>query len=181
MSPSTTTCEPSTGEPGQLTLFMGGSPAPPSPLPGNRGGSNRTVCFGNLSECAEKRNLSTSSQKTSRTLSIGGERQLGRSKVWGTTWLTAFLTPVISDCLKPEEDGLPWVFDEECCLVHNLYGGFGEGKPRIFAHYSPTLRTPKGGGHIPSVLSRSGELSCLPVEKAEMLMGFPIGWTALDA
>lgn len=37
-------------------------------------------------------------------------------------------------------------------LLHNLYGGFGETKPRVFTEKSPTLRTPKGGGHIPSIV-----------------------------
>jgi DNA (cytosine-5)-methyltransferase 3A len=36
--------------------------------------------------------------------------------------------------------------------MHNLYGGFGEKEHRIFLKKSPTLRTPKGGGHIPSLL-----------------------------
>ena len=52
---------------------------------------------------------------------------------------------------------------------------------RIFMNYSPTLRTPKGGGHIPSVLKKNGEISSLTAEKAEMLMGFPTGWTDCDA
>ena len=36
-------------------------------------------------------------------------------------------------------------------IVHNVYGGFGEKKMREFHEYSPTIRTPKGGGHIPMV------------------------------
>jgi site-specific DNA-cytosine methylase len=36
-------------------------------------------------------------------------------------------------------------------VLHNLYGGFKETKPRIFYCKSPTIRTPAGGGHIPSV------------------------------
>ena len=35
-------------------------------------------------------------------------------------------------------------------IIHNLYGGFNEDI-RIFKDYCPTLRTPKGGGHIPMV------------------------------
>ena len=41
--------------------------------------------------------------------------------------------------------------DAELPILHNIYGGFGETKPRIFNEYSPTIRTSKGGGHIPSV------------------------------
>jgi len=37
-------------------------------------------------------------------------------------------------------------------MVHNIYGGFGEKKPRIFKDISPTIRTPKGGGHLPDVV-----------------------------
>jgi len=36
-------------------------------------------------------------------------------------------------------------------IVHNVYGGFNESKPRVFEEYSPTIRTPQGGGHIPMV------------------------------
>lgn len=36
--------------------------------------------------------------------------------------------------------------------LHNLYGGFGETHPRVFTSKSPTIRTAKGGGHIPSLL-----------------------------
>ncbi len=36
-------------------------------------------------------------------------------------------------------------------LIHNVYGGFGESKPREFHDISPTIRTPKGGGHLPMV------------------------------
>lgn len=37
-------------------------------------------------------------------------------------------------------------------VVHNIHGGFGETQPRLFTEYSPTIRTAKGGGHIPSVM-----------------------------
>ena len=36
-------------------------------------------------------------------------------------------------------------------IIHNVYGGFKEDKVREFRDYSPTIRTPKGGGHIPLV------------------------------
>jgi DNA (cytosine-5)-methyltransferase 1 len=37
-------------------------------------------------------------------------------------------------------------------MIHNVYGGFGEKKFREFRDFSPTLRTPKGGGHLPMVV-----------------------------
>jgi DNA-cytosine methyltransferase len=36
--------------------------------------------------------------------------------------------------------------------LHNLYGGFKETKVRVFENKSPTIRTAKGGGHIPSFI-----------------------------
>jgi len=48
----------------------------------------------------------------------------------------------LSDVLEPDAI-LP--------ILHNIYGGFKETQPRIFNEYSPTIRTAKGGGHIPSV------------------------------
>lgn len=48
----------------------------------------------------------------------------------------------LSDILEP---------DAELPILHNIYGGFNETKPRIFEEYSPTIRTAAGGGHIPSV------------------------------
>lgn len=49
------------------------------------------------------------------------------------------------------------VLEEDAVLpiLHNIYGGFGEKKPREFHEYSPTIRTSSGGGHIPSVYSRT--------------------------
>jgi len=42
--------------------------------------------------------------------------------------------------------------DAEPIILHNLYGGFKETKPRVFVGKSPTIRTAGGGGHIPSVV-----------------------------
>jgi DNA (cytosine-5)-methyltransferase 1 len=36
-------------------------------------------------------------------------------------------------------------------MIHNVYGGFNEGM-RKFEDNSPTIRTPKGGGHLPMVV-----------------------------
>ena len=37
-------------------------------------------------------------------------------------------------------------------VLHNIYGGFKENKPRIFEGESPTIRTSAGGGHLPAIL-----------------------------
>lgn len=44
-------------------------------------------------------------------------------------------------------------------ILHNIYGGFKETKPRVFKEYSPTIRTSTGGGHIPSVLETRAVLT----------------------
>jgi DNA-cytosine methyltransferase len=40
-------------------------------------------------------------------------------------------------------------YDVEPVVLHNIYGGFKEKTPRVFLEKSPTIRTAKGGGHIP--------------------------------
>lgn len=62
-------------------------------------------------------------------------------------------------------------------IVHNLYGGFGETEPRIFENISPTIRTPKGGGHIPSVVQGGVRMRKLTPIECERLQGFPDNWT----
>jgi DNA (cytosine-5)-methyltransferase 3A len=48
------------------------------------------------------------------------------------------------------------VFDDVFPVVlHNLYGGFKENSVRVFENKSPTIRTSKGGGHIPSLVRQS--------------------------
>lgn len=47
--------------------------------------------------------------------------------------------------------------DAELPILHNIYGGFGEKKPRVFDKYSPTIRTSSGGGHIPSVCTTDSD------------------------
>ena len=103
-----------------------------------------------------------------------------KSKILGTTGEMPFLMQEILEYRNAEEDTLQSVFKEECCLVHNIYKGFKEDKVRIFNKYSPTLRTPKGGGHLPSILKKNGELSSLNPLEVEKIMGFPLGWTNLD-
>ena len=53
-------------------------------------------------------------------------------------------------------------------IIHNLYGGFKEGV-RIFKDYCPTIRTPKGGGHIPSVAIKVDEKYYLKEETVKKL------------
>ena len=61
-------------------------------------------------------------------------------------------------------------------IIHNKYGGFGEKKLRKFTDYSPTIRTPKGGGHIPDVVEGMRIRRLTPIE-CERLQGFPDDWT----
>lgn len=42
--------------------------------------------------------------------------------------------------------------DADIPALHNIYGGFKETKPRTFFDKSPTIRTSRGGGHIPSLV-----------------------------
>ena len=103
-----------------------------------------------------------------------------RSKILGTSGETQYLMQEILGFHKQEEDTLRSVFSEECCLVHNIYGGFKEKKIRVFMDYSPTIRTPKGGGHQPLKLKKNGELYLLTPEELEKIMGFPQGWTDIE-
>ncbi len=48
--------------------------------------------------------------------------------------------------------------------MHNLYGGFGETKHRVFIDKSPTIRTAAGGGHIPSLLLSDKALAYMDKE-----------------
>jgi site-specific DNA-cytosine methylase len=61
-------------------------------------------------------------------------------------------------------------------ILHNIYGGFKEKKPRVFEKTCPTIRTAKGGGHLPSVLKDSKIRRLTPIE-CERLQGFPDDWT----
>lgn len=81
-------------------------------------------------------------------------------------------------------------------IIHNVYGGFNEGI-RKFEDYSPAIRTPKGGGHLPMVAqalqtdeqlrqgsswennnpqSKRNIRRLTPIE-CERLQGFPDNWT----
>lgn len=74
----------------------------------------------------------------------------------------------------PLEKRLKDVLEEDATLpiLHNLYGGFGEKKPREFWNYSPTIRTAAGGGHIPSVQTIFGNLRLITPMECFRLMGF---------
>ncbi len=58
-------------------------------------------------------------------------------------------------------------------ILHNIYGGFGEKKTRVFDTYSPTIRTAAGGGHIPSIWSNVSKSNRkLTPKECFRLMGF---------
>ena len=59
-------------------------------------------------------------------------------------------------------------------IIHNVYGGFGEGV-REFHDYAPTIRTAAGGGHIPCVVEGQKIRRLTPIE-CERLQGFPDNW-----
>ena len=61
-------------------------------------------------------------------------------------------------------------------VIHNIHGGFNEDKPRMFENYSPTIRTAKGGGHIPSVMDGFTVRRFTPRE-CFRLMDFPDSFT----
>jgi len=65
--------------------------------------------------------------------------------------------------------------DARTMILHNIYKGFNE-KIRVFKDYSPTIRTSKGGGHLPSLLDGFKIRRLTPIE-CERLQGFPDRWT----
>jgi hypothetical protein len=70
-------------------------------------------------------------------------------------------------------------------IIHNIYGGFKEKELREFTQYSPTIRTPRGGGHLPMVyqdvrgigVGLQGTIRRLTPVECERLQGFPDNWT----
>jgi len=90
--------------------------------------------------------------------------------------------------IKPPKDRKLFLTE---VLVHNLYGGFGEKKARIFDQKSPTLRANSGGGSIPSVMLPNTDIynnntleyakknsRLLTPEECEELQTVPIGYTS---
>lgn len=65
---------------------------------------------------------------------------------------------MLEDVVEP--DVLIGKNQKQAVMFSNIYGGFKEKKPRIHLHKAVTIRTAKGGGHIPSLLklSRKGKL-----------------------
>jgi DNA (cytosine-5)-methyltransferase 1 len=61
-------------------------------------------------------------------------------------------------------NALTTVQKDNVVILHNLHGGFDESEPRIFTEYSPTIRTAKGGGHIPSTITHSRIRRLTPLE-----------------
>jgi site-specific DNA-cytosine methylase len=70
------------------------------------------------------------------------------------------------------------IFENEPIILHNVYGGFKERKPRVFIEKAPTIRTAAGGGHIPSVVTRSEVFyrKLTPIE-CERLQTLPDNYT----
>ena len=60
---------------------------------------------------------------------------------------------------QPEDKGIMLkdvVLDDVIPIVlHNLYGGFKETKPRVFVNKAPMLQTAAGGSHIPSFVKKN--------------------------
>ena len=61
-------------------------------------------------------------------------------------------------------------------MLSNIYGGFGEKKPRVHYGKSVTIRTSAGGGHIPSVTIKDGIRKLHPIE-VERLQTVPDNYT----
>lgn len=66
---------------------------------------------------------------------------------------------------QPEDKGILLKdileYDAQLPVIHNIYGGFKETKVREFHEKSPTIRTPAGGGHIPSVYVDRDKAYCI--------------------
>jgi DNA (cytosine-5)-methyltransferase 1 len=85
---------------------------------------------------------------------------------------------------KEISNNLTGVAKDNLVMLHNIYGGFGEDKPRVSIENSPTIRTPAGGGHLPLVADAEavGDVErrirrLTPIE-CERLQAFPDNWTA---
>jgi len=70
---------------------------------------------------------------------------------------------------------------KEGTALHNLYNGFNE-EIRTFENFSPTIRTAKGGGHIPSVYTKS-KIRRLTPRECFRLQDFPetFNWSCSDS
>lgn len=84
-------------------------------------------------------NYPTNSEVTTRL------RDILESEVDEKYYLSEEKTVALVEQLEKQLEKTPVV-------LHNIYGGFKESKPRVFESESPTIRTAAGGGHLPSVL-----------------------------
>ena len=93
----------------------------------------------------------------------------------------------ISPTIRQEMKGQD--ISKSALLIHNVYGGFKEGI-REYRDISPTIRTPKGGGHLPmvksnqlttvqkdSMLMKENSIRRLTPTECEFLQSFPKDWT----
>ena len=64
----------------------------------------------------------------------------------------------IPNVVMPQDKGILLkdivLSDVEPIVLHNIYGGFKEEVVRVFEEKSPTIRTSRGGGHIPSFVKK---------------------------
>ena len=98
-------------------------------------------------------------QNRERVFIIGHLRGQSRPKVF----------PIREKTSRIKKDG-------RYILAHNIYGGFNEKKARIFDKYSPTIRTPKGGGHLPCVVDKEKGIRKITPLECFRLQGFPDDW-----
>lgn len=122
-------------------------------------------------------------QNRERVIIVGNLRGTRRPQVFPITEDDGILTPTVgADTPRPQTElsttvrtGMGTKADSTF-IVHNIHGGFGEEKIREFHEYSPTIRTPGGGGHLPSVVDGKIIRRFTPIE-LERLQGFPDDWT----
>ena len=89
------------------------------------------------------------------TKEIGVEPILINSALVSAQNRQRFYWTNIPNVIQPEDKNIflkdILLNDTEAVVLHNIYGGFNEKVPRVSTEKSPTIRTARGGGHIPSV------------------------------
>ena len=75
----------------------------------------------------------------------------------------------IASCINTSSKSID--ISDNIIIHHNIYGGFNE-ESRIYTEYSPTIRTSKGGGHLPSV-QINNDIRKLTPRECHRLQDFP--------
>lgn len=119
-----------------------------------------------------------------QTIVPKGKRRIGEwANVFNFDWPDqSEVTTRLRDILEPEVDEKYYLDEEKTArlvaqlderdkeeapsVIHNIYGGFKESKPRIFKEVSPTVRTSAGGGHLPSLLEDTTQEEGIPIREA---------------